>query len=487
MRIHNIRLGFATNSSSTHSLIFLYNEKDEGVEDLEFGWDHFVAASDSTKRAYIASVIGVALEEHVDKETAAIVTQQLVGKRCGTKSWNWSKEGYIDHQSVYALPYNWHGNGLDYEFVKEFSEFMLNRNLVILGGNDNDGEKHPLDNGTAFVLNIDIDGVSKNWIAKKDPQGFWTLFNKNTGGKLRMTFPKNLKDVEKRWSGQITAGVLHPEYSTTPDLIDIKITDYCERGCSFCYQGSSEKGEHADLSSGNIWALSNALSRLKVFEVAIGGGEPTQHPNFIEFLEDLKRSGITPNFSTRNLSWLKDDKKRERILDSIGTFAYSTECPRDVDELAAYLKVYCGNRIRRPVIHYVMGVAYYNFTRMLETAYHHGMDIVLLDYKQTGRGRHRSKGDYSDWIDRIVELRERNRCPNISIDTPLANNFETELAAEGVKDIFVHKEEGAFSMYMDLVDGKMGASSFSEEMIPLDITTSSDLLYEQIRTAFRTF
>ena len=46
--IHNLRLGLATNSSSSHSLIFLakkYPVKDHDINDGEFGWNFFTAAS----------------------------------------------------------------------------------------------------------------------------------------------------------------------------------------------------------------------------------------------------------------------------------------------------------------------------------------------------------------------------------------------------------------------------------------------------------
>jgi hypothetical protein len=43
MKIHNVRMGFATNSSSTHSIIFMPNKfgiVDE-LADEDFGWQYF--------------------------------------------------------------------------------------------------------------------------------------------------------------------------------------------------------------------------------------------------------------------------------------------------------------------------------------------------------------------------------------------------------------------------------------------------------------
>jgi hypothetical protein len=66
MQVHNVRLGFATNSSSTHSIIFLkpgQTVADSDVEAREFGWDHWTAASSSAKRQYVAFHLHPALYE----------------------------------------------------------------------------------------------------------------------------------------------------------------------------------------------------------------------------------------------------------------------------------------------------------------------------------------------------------------------------------------------------------------------------------------
>lgn len=55
--VKNVRLGFATNSSSSHSLVY-YDEEtlaqisEHEAEGLDFGWNHFVAKNLQTKLAY---------------------------------------------------------------------------------------------------------------------------------------------------------------------------------------------------------------------------------------------------------------------------------------------------------------------------------------------------------------------------------------------------------------------------------------------------
>jgi hypothetical protein len=140
MRIHNVRLGFATNSSSSHSLIFMPNNNmgDEILNDTgEFGWEPFTLASKDAKNMYVAAQLSMQLQHmHLPESAHKAIIQAWTGVE--------NYEGYIDHQSVYDFPKDFHGNFLHEGFFKAFREFMLKDGLVILGGNDNDGT-HPLE------------------------------------------------------------------------------------------------------------------------------------------------------------------------------------------------------------------------------------------------------------------------------------------------------------------------------------------------------
>ena len=47
-----------------------------------------------------------------------------------------------------------------------------------------------------------------------------------------------------------------------PDSIDLKITNYCDRGCPMCHEKSNEKGNHADLQAPFLKTLKKAQSLL---------------------------------------------------------------------------------------------------------------------------------------------------------------------------------------------------------------------------------
>ena len=238
MKIHNVRMGFATNSSSMHSLLLLRRGeklKDYLLKDHWFGNQHFTAASTPAKSLYVALTIKDALLRIVNPETAEIIVRSLIG-------YDPSEKGNIDHQSIFALPLTPDMKGLNMQFLREFQEFIIRPDLVILGGYDGDRRLHPkLSSGSILALNMPKDSEFP-YIARKDSRGYWTLFNPTTGTKLRMS-----------WSGKD----MRAAKADTPELVDLKITSFCPHGCPWCYQGSTNTGQHAEGKT--IHAILDAL------------------------------------------------------------------------------------------------------------------------------------------------------------------------------------------------------------------------------------
>ena len=72
--ILSLRRGFATNSSSTHSII-LTEDPIENDSNGEFGWQHFTLSIDQEKRKYLACILCDHLHYVIGKELAT----ELVG------------------------------------------------------------------------------------------------------------------------------------------------------------------------------------------------------------------------------------------------------------------------------------------------------------------------------------------------------------------------------------------------------------------------
>lgn len=249
IKFFNIRVGLACNSSSSHSILFLPS-KDKSIttdQNTEFGWDFFTAADTESKNNYLYQLIQSAFQKLVPPSD-----QKNFYKKFFPDMDSISTNGYIDHQSVVILPSHLDGT-INTLFIEEFQKFLLQDNVVIAGGNDNTEETHSL-TGTEKA-NLDIlprEGDSSDWLARKDlKHDFWTLFNRSSGSKIRFSF----SDL-----------TITPTKSSAPELVDIKITDFCPFGCTFCYQDSTLEGQHASMETMKDIVLK--LKEAQVFEIA---------------------------------------------------------------------------------------------------------------------------------------------------------------------------------------------------------------------------
>lgn len=441
----NVRLGFANNSSSSHSIIFLKNPSaasDNDSDGYEFGWDFFTAISRRSKENYLIATVGSQLKDMVGEHTARIVLGHLLNRNPN----DMALDGYVDHQSCLVMPEDFHGNSIDIEYFRELSEVLLRDDVVVLGGNDNEEMSHPLldDSAGPALKSVPEDSYSSGWVARKDGK-VWAFFHRPTGNKIRFSFDDNVKY----------------DRSSLPELVDIKITDFCPYGCPFCYQGSTTEGKHAERYTVSSYA--SVLSQNKVFEVAIGGGEPTLHPEFVEILRDFRSKGIVPNFTTRNLAWLRGES-RDEILNLCGSFAVSTEKAEDVSKLANALR-YHGVDFKKATLQFIAGATdKWRFRQLVETAIKEGLTYTILGYKSTGRGNNfKPASTPDDCWNVFVDLLEKYPYMRVGIDTVFAEQIEPRLKENQVSPTFYHTKDGVFSCYIDAVNKMIAPSSYCEE------------------------
>lgn len=217
MKIHNIRFGHACNSSSTHSVVWMGDQELVTDEKDHFGWGYFTAADEESRRNYAMALVAANVRLDIPwnypgrKEAEAAILRSLLGQE--------PTDAQVDHQSVIRFPHA--GNMVNPEFVREFVEWFATAPIAVLGGNDNDDEVHP-----AAALTEPVDFIDRfTGIARKDPTyDFWTVFNPVSGTKVRFSF----KDRQT------------PTRASLPELVDLKITDFCPFDCAFCLDPSTQ-------------------------------------------------------------------------------------------------------------------------------------------------------------------------------------------------------------------------------------------------------
>lgn len=470
MHISNIRLGLATNSSSTHSIVFgvpmtpdLINLDNGPDNNHSYDRGPFILTKVESKLDYVAVTIYQSLCRTMPTKYAQAVIKDLFGFVV-------DPEASIDHQSAITLPINRKGvydkTSFNEDFIRDFIIYISRPDIVILGG----GDKYEVGHNEQSIIDRSSGGskpISEHFeiltdrdpdvIAKRDGE-YWILFNQTTGAKMRLSFAKDPKPYVK---------------SKTPELVDLKITNYCPFGCAYCYQSSTTQGKHSE--SIDLNSIIAALSELEVFEVAIGGGEPTLYPKFKALIYSCQYYSIIPNFTTRNLGWLIDQELVKAVKEAGSGIAFSIDTSNKMKDIYGKFQAaglvdkpgpaYYSSERKKLIFQYVMGSGnIWDLQHILENAYELGCSVTLLGYKRVGFGDDYEPQDYSNWLSVIEKLKEEEgKCPAIGIDTALANEYKDDL--EIMSDIakFIQYEEGAFSMYIDAVTSRLAPSSYCEE------------------------
>lgn len=422
--IHKIRYGYATNSSSSHSVVVIGGSPPRDDIPDDFGWEDFTLATPSAKKLYLDSQWAHARGEDPDEIEGLM---------------------HVDHQSVWTWPKDRVTGEPSEDFYKILKkEIEDNPNVLILGGNDNGGEHILADGQRTKPLPLWECLGNGHGVVRKDPGGWLTYL-----GHTYWSHPQGFK---------LRFGPGNGKKSALPELIDLKITDHCGYGCKFCYQGSTPKGKHA--TDDQLKRAVKVLGDLQVMEVAIGGGEPTDHPGFLYFTKQLKQAKIVPNATTKNSEWVA---KRNRWGDADGLYGIglSINSAKEIQKWGT-----C-------VYHVVMGVTPMEEVRRILLAAPH---VLLLDFKTTGRGAQYPQHDYSELphlVRSVKQLRlqgwEEDGEPSsnwsIGFDTPLAKRFQEDLRGMGIPEVYYETEEGKHSAYWDLVGGKFGPSSYDPDKL----------------------
>ncbi|MCU8045734.1 MULTISPECIES: radical SAM/SPASM domain-containing protein [unclassified Shewanella] len=197
--------------------------------------------------------------------------------------------------------------------------------------------------------------------------GYTAVFNSVTG------FFARIPDRDK----------LEPFWSPHgPELMDISITNWCDKGCSFCYKSSTSRGKHMSLDDYKL--IINQAAEMGTFQVALGGGNPNQHPDFIEILEYTKLKGIVPNYTSngRGLS----DEVLEATKRCCGAVAISAYPPYDETEQSLQKLLSAGVKVN---LHFILDA------HSIDTAiswlkeppeFLMGINaVIFLNYKPSGR------------------------------------------------------------------------------------------------------
>ncbi len=259
-----------------------------------------------------------------------------------------------------------------------------------------------------------------------------------------------------------------------PTSCDMKITNHCDLGdvyndagelvsrsktCEFCHEMSNNKGKHADLEK--VWEIWKEAAPGS--ELAIGGGNPLDHPDLLTFLYRLKSvkviANMTVNFyHTRRYQEMIKTLQREKLIHGLG-LSY-----RGVTSLYVLPNIDYSN----VVFHMILGVHDYNDCKEV-IKWCNARDIkpkiLLLGYKTYGNGLdYYTQGielKLEQWKKDIINLLGKDGL-TVSFDNKALAQLEMKkVLSQKAWDEFYMGDEGTSTLYFSAVDNKFAMNSTS--------------------------
>nr|DAG97218.1 MAG TPA: Radical SAM superfamily [Crassvirales sp.] len=257
-----------------------------------------------------------------------------------------------------------------------------------------------------------------------------------------------------------------PEF---PESIDMKITDYCEVGCPMCHENSSIKGKHANFNYKFLDTLKEGT------EIALGGGNALSHPNLKKILEKLNSKNIIYNMTIHNSIKEFDlliSLLYKKLIHGLGISANNPKEFRNVENILNIL-IKNGISTDNIVLHVIEGIV--NYKDLIEFKDILPDKLLILGNKLFGRGieyNHKNglwlnekRKMLVNNIDQIFRTFKVVATDNLAIETlELRKRLD-----EYTFNSYYMGDEGEFTMYIDLVEGKYAKNSTTRKYERKDI------------------
>lgn len=181
---------------------------------------------------------------------------------------------------------------------------------------------------------------------------------------------------------------------TAPLEVHFSVTNKCTAGCKACYTDSLPC-DHNALSQLKFKEAIDILSDMKVFHLAMGGGEALERNDFFELAEYVREKGIIPNLTTNGLHINEENVEKLKIfgqvnisIDGLYSIYEDVRGNNNFSKAWTALKLLKKNKIRSGIN---CVVTRNNFDKMLNLAKfaqkEKVYDIEFLRIKPTGRAK----------------------------------------------------------------------------------------------------
>lgn len=257
-----------------------------------------------------------------------------------------------------------------------------------------------------------------------------------------------------------------------PESMDLKITNKCHNGCAFCHENSTRDGKHGDIMSPSF------IDKLHPYtEIAIGGGNPLEHPDLVPFLEKLKSLKMIPSMTIRQNDFMDNlelitELADKKLIYGLGISLVTTKQDGFIETV---------QKFHNAVIHVINGIVTLDELEMLA---YHNLKILILGYKEVRRGKDLFYSDLAtqSWImqlrketyDMLPQIIDCRWFDVVSFDNLAIKQLNPKRLMSKEKwdemymgDDGIDGEMTSASMFIDMVERQFAKNSCSMERYPL--------------------
>ena len=240
---------------------------------------------------------------------------------------------------------------------------------------------------------------------------------------------------------------------------DVKITDKCDGGCPFCYEGCTPNGRHGNILNQKF------LDTLHPYtELAINGNDLT-HPDLIPFREKLREKKVVANMTVNQIHFERCQDMIRDLVDKGLIFGLGISLKEPTEKFIELVKQY-----PNAVIHTINGILSPSDVEMLSG---HNLKMLILGYKQLRRGVDWYDTDREnivvkqDWLkDNLESILSKFKV--VSFDNLAITQLDVKrLMSDEEWEEFYMGDDGTMTFYIDLVEEKFGKNSLATERFPV--------------------
>ena len=103
---------------------------------------------------------------------------------------------------------------------------------------------------------------------------------------------------------------------SAPTEVHFAITNKCSAKCPHCYMGAGEK-DQGQLDTDSLKRALDVLAQMKLFHVAMGGGEALERGDLFEIAGYARQKGLVPNLTISGLAMTPGIAQKMKVFGQV--------------------------------------------------------------------------------------------------------------------------------------------------------------------------